>query len=386
MTVTATYEDDSESDVTSKATFTGYNMSTAGNQTVTVSYTEKGVTKTASYSIKVKVPSTKRYKLVTEQSKIAEGYKYLIVYDTHAFAGVSSSIGSKVDITVSEDNIISNPTGAHTVQFEAATGGNFYIKDGDDYLLGPDGNSLKTTTDKNEAGTKWTVSPDDIINVDYSERGLRYNTGSPRFCNYKSSNNVKDVVLYRQFDNVTITAAEYATFCGADALDLSGTGITAFTATDGETSVKLNEITSGKVPANTPVVLYKEGLSTKTTFEIPVAASADDPTGTNDLHVVGEDGLTGEDYIYVLAKPSDTVGFYLWDKTQTLEEGKIYLQGKASYGARSFLGFEEGNTTAIDVRSKMDDVRGEVYNLNGQRVAQPNKGLYIVNGKKVVIK
>ena len=28
----------------------------------------------------------------------------------------------------------------------------------------------------------------------------------------------------------------------------------------------------------------------------------------------------------------------------------------------------------------------EVYNLNGQRVAQPTKGLYIVNGKKVIIK
>ena len=29
---------------------------------------------------------------------------------------------------------------------------------------------------------------------------------------------------------------------------------------------------------------------------------------------------------------------------------------------------------------------GEFYNLAGQRVAQPTKGLYIVNGKKVVIK
>ena len=27
-----------------------------------------------------------------------------------------------------------------------------------------------------------------------------------------------------------------------------------------------------------------------------------------------------------------------------------------------------------------------VYNLAGQRVAQPTKGLYIVNGKKVIIK
>ena len=48
---------------------------------------------------------------------------------------------------------------------------------------------------------------------------------------------------------------------------------------------------------------------------------------------------------------------------------------------------EEGNTTGVnDVRSKMDDVRGEYYNLAGQRVAQPTKGIYISNGKKVIVK
>lgn len=39
-----------------------------------------------------------------------------------------------------------------------------------------------------------------------------------------------------------------------------------------------------------------------------------------------------------------------------------------------------------DVRSMMDDVRGEVYDLQGRRVANPLKGMYIVNGKKVVIR
>ena len=43
MTVTATYEDASSKDVTSSATFSGYDMSTLGSQTVTVSYTENEV-------------------------------------------------------------------------------------------------------------------------------------------------------------------------------------------------------------------------------------------------------------------------------------------------------------------------------------------------------
>lgn len=52
-TVTATYSDSSHADVTNSTTFTGYDMSTAGNYTVTASYTEGSVTKTATYSITV---------------------------------------------------------------------------------------------------------------------------------------------------------------------------------------------------------------------------------------------------------------------------------------------------------------------------------------------
>ncbi len=58
MTVTATYSDSTTANVTSSATFSGYNMSTAGNQTVTVSYTESGTTKTATYGITVTAAPT----------------------------------------------------------------------------------------------------------------------------------------------------------------------------------------------------------------------------------------------------------------------------------------------------------------------------------------
>ncbi len=53
------------------------------------------------------------------------------------------------------------------------------------------------------------------------------------------------------------------------------------------------------------------------------------------------------------------------------------------------MNFEEGETTGIiemeDVRSQKADVNA-VFDLQGRRVAQPTKGLYIVNGKKIVIK
>ena len=58
MTVTATYEDATTKDVTASATFSGYDMDTPSTQTVTVSYKEGDVTKSATYKITVnEIPS-----------------------------------------------------------------------------------------------------------------------------------------------------------------------------------------------------------------------------------------------------------------------------------------------------------------------------------------
>ena len=183
---------------------------------------------------------------------------------------------------------------------------------------------------------------------------------------------------------VTITSAEYATYCNAsNALDFSETGITAYTATDETTYVKLHEITSGQVPANTPVVLYKAGAD-GTAINVPGIASAA-AVGDNDLKVVGTGGISGVVNMYVLAKKSDIVGFYLWDKTKTLNEGKIYLDASGA-GSRSFLGLGDETTGISNLTPALSEGEGAVYDLQGRKVAQPTKGLYIVNGRKVVLK
>lgn len=61
----------------------------------------------------------------------------------------------------------------------------------------------------------------------------------------------------------------------------------------------------------------------------------------------------------------------------------------ASAGAREFkMDFGDGETTGVaDVRGKMADGRSEYYDLQGRKVAQPTqRGIYIQNGKKVIIK
>ena len=76
MTVTATYEDESTADVTSSATFSGYDMTVLDqNQTVTVSYSEGEVTKTAEYSIIVNAIPTHSVTWSVNGNTQQESYK-----------------------------------------------------------------------------------------------------------------------------------------------------------------------------------------------------------------------------------------------------------------------------------------------------------------------
>jgi hypothetical protein len=55
-------------------------------------------------------------------------------------------------------------------------------------------------------------------------------------------------------------------------------------------------------------------------------------------------------------------------------------------GARLAIGTDDG-TTSIDSRLNGQQPTADgIYNLGGQRVTQPGKGLYIIGGKKVIVK
>jgi hypothetical protein len=72
-------------------------------------------------------------------------------------------------------------------------------------------------------------------------------------------------------------------------------------------------------------------------------------------------------------------------QTATINSFRAYLTTVSGAGAREIT-FEDETTGLTDVSSKTSDGRGECFNLAGQRVANPTKGLYIVNGKKVIVK
>ena len=102
-------------------------------------------------------------------------------------------------------------------------------------------------------------------------------------------------------------------------------------------------------------------------------------------------GSKGNSTIYVLANKTKGVGFYRWTGDE-LGAGRVYLPIATSVNtanAHEYCGFfvdETGEATAIE---SIDDFKANVgpfYDLQGRRVDNPTKGIYIVNGKKVIVK
>ena len=191
---------------------------------------------------------------------------------------------------------------------------------------------------------------------------------------------VDDILLVEGADvTAEIGAAGYATFSSPYAVDFSETSIEVYTAAVSGDKVILTEVASKKVPANTGVIL--KGA----TANANVIEKADALAG-NELEIsAGTKTSTDAKTVYALAEKGGVVGFYKVKAGVYVPAGKCYIQ-IAVAGAPDFLGFDDNATGIDEVRGKMEDVRGEFYNLAGQRVAQPTKGLYIVNGKKVIIK
>ena len=203
---------------------------------------------------------------------------------------------------------------------------------------------------------------------------------------------VGDYIIVRKASvSKTITSAGWATYCSPYPLDLEhATGLTdAYIVTGGTDGVLAKtSVKSGTVPANTGLLLKgDEGTAT-----IPVVASSSTVVSSNILvgKTAAEEIAAGTGWV-LMGTPS--LGFYKNTNAFTVGANTAYipvasLPVPAGAGtAPAFFSLFDGETTGINtVKASEFTVNGEYYNLAGQRVAQPTKGLYIVNGKKVIVK
>ena len=181
----------------------------------------------------------------------------------------------------------------------------------------------------------------------------------------------------------TISAAGWATYCSPYALDLTGAIANlndAFIVTGGAAGVLTKTSVMGAtVPANTGLLLKGKGDCT-----IPVVASGTADVAANKLVGVTSNTEIAANAGYVLMG-TPSLGFYQNSNAFTVGANTAYLPADfAGAGARTFFQLD-AETTGINAIENAETVNG-IYNLAGQRVAQPTRGLYIVNGKKIVVK
>lgn len=201
---------------------------------------------------------------------------------------------------------------------------------------------------------------------------------------------IKSIKIQRALatPGATVGSTGYATFAADVDLDLS-------TLTSGFKAYFASAASNGKVTmtkATNEKIAAGEGLFIEGSGAFTITETRDDTDDVDNYLVAGNgvtDGIvkeTGFDK-YVLAADGESVSFFLINATPaTVATNKAYLKVPSSGGsARLAIVFDNDPTGISTIENNSKDMNG-YYNLNGQRVAQPAKGLYIVNGKKVIMK
>ena len=351
------------------------------------------------------------FEKVTDASTLENGDAILIVYETDNVAMSTTQNNNnrgQADIIIN-DNVVYAPSASvqkltlvkMTEEINKEDTDVFYFYTGSGYLyaVSNSSNHLKTEAMPDNNGNARATISITSGNAAITFKGsathnlMRYNSDSDLFSCYDSGQ--KDIQIYKEVahdEQITISSAKYATFCSPYKLDYSGTDVKAYMAKSTGSSVTLTEVEDGIVPANAGVVLYSE---TADTYNIPVTSAAgsgynaenNELVGINVRTSVAADGGDGKTN-YILSNEDAGVGFYKATTSGAyLAAHRAYLSTTGVDASRSFLGFDDETTGIETINTNRETVSGvqEYYNLNGQRVTTPTKGLYIVNGKKVII-
>ena len=361
-----------------------------------------------------------KYVKVTSTADLTDG-EYLIVYEEGSLAfdgGLETldAVSNTISVTIANNEIAANET------TDAAT---FTWNSTEGSLKSASGLYIGRTSDSNGLNSSATEPYENTISIDtdgnaviISSGGayLRYNatSGQNRFRYFKSSTYAaqKAIQLYKKVvaeaETVKVTIAEAATdgtsfygtmyYSDKNLIVPQSAVAETYAVVGGELKVSTSYAAGDIVPAGTAVVVKTEAAGS---FEFAVTSKTD--KGDSGSMLMGTDEaqtISGEGYKYYMLslnakKDANSVGFYFDQNSNggtQVRNGahKAYLAVPVTAQTQNIMGFPfGGDATGIDGLNVNDNLNAnEVYDLQGRRMNVNNmpKGIYIVNGKKVVIK
>ena len=237
-------------------------------------------------------------------------------------------------------------------------------------------------------GTFMTKSKTFDGSTEYYVRFHCYNTSAARY--------VDDVTITYEGETITdgpyyttltkpvsVTSVGYATYCSEANLDFEGTGITAYVGTRSGDKLTFSPIT--QVPANTGLLLVCAGGKTA---DVSVIASAPAVADNCLKGVTTAKTLEADDYILnvKVVDGEKKAGFFKAGTHTSLAANRAYIPASVvDPGVKSFALDLEDNADGIEETLSDSLLKGEnIYNLAGQRLSKMQKGINIVNGKKVL--
>ena len=259
-----------------------------------------------------------------------------------------------------DSNVASLKMERTTVTFSEATNvtGQYFINVGGRYIYGDGNNSDSGAgTPDNRAGYRWCL--EEVTSLPFT---------------FKAA------------------ALGYATFNAPVAVELPE-GISAYIGelnTENNT-LQMYRLDGNQIPANTAVLLRKEGVTDNTTVDFTIVSNAEedfDDVTNNLVGTVAAENLDGTKNCYSLQKSNaeEKVGFY--SKTTGTKGGfKAWLETDKAVGARVFtIIFDGEDATGIKEALGLENENVEIYDLSGRRLDKPAKGVNIIGGKTVIVR
>lgn len=367
-----------------KATYAQSVQYNAGEATCTITVNPAGVTPEPS--------AGGYYEKVTSTTSLEDG-DYLIVNEVSniAMSNAVDQANNYISITIAANQIeISSETA--TAEF-AITKSNdvYYIKGKNNNYIGRGPNSNGLDTSASPLDNTITFDGGKAIIKGAGGAKLQVNGGT-RFRYYTS--NQSPVYLYKKVAgqspssiDVYVSAAGFATYASNFDLNYEGSGLVAYKAVEDNGDIKFEEVT--KVPAGAGVLLRaSDGGGQNYAVSTTTSSETEDMEGNKFVRGTGAAVASNDgegNYNYILNVVNNEIGFYrAAGNTVATNRAYIHTTINPTSGAIQFNFDEATGIRSVDNGQLTMD--NEIYNLNGQRVAQPTKGLYILNGKKVIIK